>query len=899
MRQFNYSNLTMHIVETRNPNPSALPSTAVAVPATRWTKSRSRRTRGSFNLTADLPFCDYDSEFKICATRYMTGCGRVASTAPVCKEATSGETAPFVFNQPPLPEKSSITPVPVEVLQRRPSESLRRRIGVLAPQSRRSSPSSNVAVNREREHVLASATAATPRRLQVTTPASLKPVFADDSVPQFSSRFSTWLAAIVNLGNRRAITSRLVKHSAPAAALIVLFVMCFSANLLGNLSGSVPLSNDSPPIILILEFVQSVAPPSAPFPASVPNASLASAIVPHRSVEFHSKLCQYLPDFCSIDGALFNNVARTGGAVGALSSTLNVIGSYGLAIGMQSWSCPIESACKSYDSGWQAPTSLHAASALPWRDMRPHVIHRVHEALPGDTLPRPRTSTVSCRSKDAILHPSVLSPCSCRAPFLLPDFTFLMNDPRCVTWPCQYIQSVAMSFEEPCSAVPNMLLSNAAPIVRAVAFHSQKGGKALPLLSVQPNELRHALSSSTDTFVSNLLFSGAICILVVAAVCRTMHVLQRFRASKLSHHTPFGRPHRSIAVSAITAFLFCASFLHSAAAADTAVVVDPSKGQDVPDCGLTGLAPCLTILYALRTRRATSVLLSEGVFNEINIYVDSIAPFFSVSGLRNSTVFDCGGRGPAFIIANTSVAIAGVTFQNCVNFNASGTGGAISAHSNSVITVTDCAFYNNTAQTGGAIGAISSTVSVTSSLFESNTATCPNASAACSAWGGAIGAVEAPSVTIKNNNFNRNAVNLELNGVRDPASSAAAGGGCVSVLYNSDVSDSRVTMDGNTFQSCSVRMSGSRVSSTATSGVQYGNAYGGAVSVYYGLRAASLLQVRNVASSFTNNLCRGSVIDARVTNLLYLQLARCKSRYPKTYDISKHSLQFTDGRITK
>ncbi len=448
-----------------------------------------------------------------------------------------------------------------------------------------------------------------------------------------------------------------------------------------------------------------------------------------------------------------------------------------------------------------------------------------------------------------------------------------MNDPRCVTWPYHYIQSVTMSFEESCSAVPNMLLSNAAQIFRAVAFHSHLapphpcafiGGKALPLLSVQPNELRHALNFSTSTFVSNLVFFGAICILVVTAVCRAMHVMRRFRASKLSHHTSFRRLHRSIFVSAITAFLFCASCIHSVAAADTAVVVDPSKGQDVSDCGLSDLAPCLTIHYALRTRRATSVLLSEGTFNEIGIYVESIAPFFSVYGLRNSTVFDCGHRGPAFIIANTSVTIAGVTFQNCVNLNASGTGGAISAHSNSVITVTNCAFYSNTAQTGGAIGAISSTLFVTSSLFENNTATCPNASAACAAWGGAIGAVEAPSVIIKNNNFNRNAVNLELNGVTDRAKSAAAGGGCVSVLYNADVTDSRVTMDGNTFHSCSVRiMSGSRTS-TETLGVQYGNAYGGAVSVYYGLRAASSLQVRNVASLFTNNICRSSVITSSV-----------------------------------
>jgi hypothetical protein len=195
LRQFNHSKLIMYIVEARNSNPSVLPSTAVALPATRWTKSRSRRNRGSFNLTADLPFCDYEGEFKICAVHYLTVCSYVASTAPVCKEATSGETAPIAFNQPPLPkrssiipfelpplpEKSSIIPVPVEVLQTRPSESSRRRVGVCPPQNRRSNPSPTIAVNTEREHALASASAAIPCRLQVTTPASLKPVFADDS----------------------------------------------------------------------------------------------------------------------------------------------------------------------------------------------------------------------------------------------------------------------------------------------------------------------------------------------------------------------------------------------------------------------------------------------------------------------------------------------------------------------------------------------------------------------------------------------------------------------------------------------------------------------------------------------------------------------------------------------
>jgi hypothetical protein len=468
---------------------------------------------------------------------------------------------------------------------------------------------------------------------------------------------------------------------------------------------------------------------------------------------------------------------------------------------------------------------------------------------------------------NADLHPAVMPPWSSPALFLLPDSTFLTNDPRCVDVPRYFTQNGMMSSAESFSTAPNILLSNAVPSNRVMTFLSPPvtphpdafvGGNPPPLLSAQPNELRHASNPSTKSFVPNDVF-GAIFILV-AAVRHAMHVMRRCSANKPSRHTSSGKAHRSVAVSAISVFLCCASCLHGAAAADIVISVDPTTGQNVPTCGQT--PPCRTIEYAVQTRRATSVLLSEGIFNETSIYVDSIAPLFSVSGSRNNSIFDCGGRGPAFIIANTSVAISGIIFQNCVNFIANGTGGAISAHSNSVVAVTNCAFYNNTAQTGGAIGAISSALTVTSSLFESNTATCPSASVACSAWGGAIGAVETASVIITNSAFNRNAVNLELTGVRDSASSAAGGGGCVSVMYNGDVSNSRVAVDGNVFQSCVVRMSGSSNPQNGSAGVQYGNAYGGAVSVYYGLRAASLLQVRNVASSFTNNLCRNSAISA-------------------------------------
>jgi hypothetical protein len=183
----------------------------------------------------------------------------------------------------------------------------------------------------------------------------------------------------------------------------------------------------------------------------------------------------------------------------------------------------------------------------------------------------------------------------------------------------------------------------------------------------------NASSHSTKNFVPYHVF-GSIFILVTAAVQHVMHVLPRCSASKPGHPKPFGRTRRSVVVPVITAFLCCASCLHAAAAAEVAdsVRVDPFNGQDAPFCD-----PCRTINYAIHVRRATSVLLTEGTFTEVtnaSIYINSSAGFVTISGSGDNTVIDCGRSGPAFIIANTSVAIAGVVFQNCVNFNASGTG---------------------------------------------------------------------------------------------------------------------------------------------------------------------------------------------------------------------------------
>jgi predicted outer membrane repeat protein len=161
--------------------------------------------------------------------------------------------------------------------------------------------------------------------------------------------------------------------------------------------------------------------------------------------------------------------------------------------------------------------------------------------------------------------------------------------------------------------------------------------------------------------------------------------------------------------------------------------------------------------------------------------------------------------------------------------------------------VVNCLFLNNSAQSGGAIGSTSSSLDISSSSFQNNTAICPRINVSCSAWAGAISANEALSLTLNGNHFSHNSVNLQSLAVTDANSQAAGGGGCVSVLYHYDVDGSRIFIVGNVFQSCSVQMYGLSVTGKPPRpfGVQYGNAYGGAVSLYYGLRAASSLQVQN------------------------------------------------------
>jgi len=333
---------------------------------------------------------------------------------------------------------------------------------------------------------------------------------------------------------------------------------------------------------------------------------------------------------------------------------------------------------------------------------------------------------------------------------------------------------------------------------------------------------------------------------------------------------------RASVSSLLTIAWFCLSYI-PVDAGDLSVSVNPSTGVDSLTCSI--LSPCKTIAYAVQSRSATVVSLCSGIFNESSVIIHGVLSL-SISGVHDGTVFDCGYRtgsgnsdsdslGPAFFISNSSITLSGITFQNCVNFVATGPsgaiGGAVSAFGSSV-TINNCSFYNNSAQSGGAVGVLSSTLLVTSSAFESNTATCPNAAftvITCSAWGGAISSSETLSVSLLRNTFSNNMVNLVLNAVTNATSQSVGGGGCISIVHRSNVNGSLVLLSRNLIQNCTVRMYGSNDGLSTTSGVQYGMTYGGAVSLYYGLSTSSC-QVQNVTFSFTHNSCLNCVVASSV-----------------------------------
>lgn len=91
---------------------------------------------------------------------------------------------------------------------------------------------------------------------------------------------------------------------------------------------------------------------------------------------------------------------------------------------------------------------------------------------------------------------------------------------------------------------------------------------------------------------------------------------------------------------------------------------------------------------------------------------------------------------------------------------------------------------------------------------------CPDdLSQPCSSWGGAIAAFEMFNVTINDCQMTENNVRAFLppssSLMRRSSSNSVSGGGCLSVLFRGNASGSAVYISGNTFEGCTVNVSGS------------------------------------------------------------------------------------------
>ena len=297
------------------------------------------------------------------------------------------------------------------------------------------------------------------------------------------------------------------------------------------------------------------------------------------------------------------------------------------------------------------------------------------------------------------------------------------------------------------------------------------------------------------------------------------------------------------------------------AAAAISVVVDSVVGIDDLSCSTTN--PCKTIAFASKQRGA-SVLLLRGVFNESTVYVTSVA-YINISGSAtgSAALFDCSARaGPAFSIANSTIAISAMTFINCRNRGSRG--GAVSA-TNSSVSLWNCTFANNSAVSGGALSLDLGALVVGACSFVGNAAGCPffpNVNSTCFAWGGAIAAFETASVDISRSTFVSNSVDFSMLNSTTQLASAVGGGGCISVLFKFNVISTNLNFSGNSFLSCTATGFGNN-SGFANSaqqstfyGVQLVNSFGGAVSVYLGVAAVTILDARNVVINFANNTCK-------------------------------------------
>jgi hypothetical protein len=295
----------------------------------------------------------------------------------------------------------------------------------------------------------------------------------------------------------------------------------------------------------------------------------------------------------------------------------------------------------------------------------------------------------------------------------------------------------------------------------------------------------------------------------------------------LPHNKQCAKGHPRQRYSGVAVRLMCAAVLACIVAAiplaaATSATVNPVTGDD-SQCREDTPISCRTIARALQFRGVSFLSLSAGVYNEATIGISSIYSLV-ISGVPNSTVFDCSRRqgatiGAAFIITNSTVVITGVTFQNC--FNPTANGGAVSASDSSIV-VSHCSFTACSAASGGAVSVTGLSsglfLVIQNCTFTRNLATggdsgCPeDLSQPCSTWGGAIAAFEIFNVSVSGCTMTDNNARAFLppssSLMARASSNSVAGGGCLSVLFRGNASRSAVHISGNSFVGCAVDVPG-------------------------------------------------------------------------------------------
>jgi hypothetical protein len=225
---------------------------------------------------------------------------------------------------------------------------------------------------------------------------------------------------------------------------------------------------------------------------------------------------------------------------------------------------------------------------------------------------------------------------------------------------------------------------------------------------------------------------------------------------------------------------------------------------------------CKSIAYAIRNGNVANLHLVSGIFNESTVIFNNI-PSLAIFGAE-STIFNCGARyqneGAAFIFLNSSVAIHGVTFQNCSSVSSNG--GAVSAFGSSLV-LFQCHFVNCTSASGGAVSVAGPGIGlflvIQNSSFLQNRAIggmigCPSDSIQpCSTWGGAVSVFDISNISISDCLMVGNVAKPSLPSLSPQKASsrnAIAGGGCVSILFQGNATGTSIVIHGNTFIRCQV-----------------------------------------------------------------------------------------------